>query len=493
MKINELFIESFRHIENSTIEFGKRLTLIAGQNGTGKSSLLGWVAQLCKYRGMEKRFNGKPYREDYSNIFKFCPDFDYKRVYKVYFHFTNENGERDSKSITTRYVKKTSSSPERYRTDFDQRGSALNFPIIYLGLKRLVPIATEKKVIEKKSTLIKKYENEFSRLSKEILILIDSKVSPQPVSSRNKELLAMKTENYSYYGNSAGQDNIGQIISSILSFEKLKDDLGENYRGGLLLIDELDATLYAGSQIKLVEKLFGFANKLNLQIVFTSHSLELIEYLSEKLGDDNKINFLNISDAKVKNLVNPSFDYIKNKIKVEIGKSKNIARKQFICEDIIAQNWCSNLLNGTDLKKILEIKKGPFGDGDIINLAQSKHNLFKDVGFVLDGDIKNKGIDNKKLKKTVFLPGEERPESIFYKFVKGLSDEDEFWDDENNFTKQTCFKNYPNESKGMVKRWMTDDENKKYFGKGYSKLLNRWKKENKELVSDFLNDLRQKV
>jgi predicted ATP-dependent endonuclease of OLD family len=41
MKIKSLFVKNFRHIENQIIEFGEKLTVLSGQNSTGKSSLLG--------------------------------------------------------------------------------------------------------------------------------------------------------------------------------------------------------------------------------------------------------------------------------------------------------------------------------------------------------------------------------------------------------------------------------------------------------------------
>lgn len=43
----------------------------------------------------------------------------------------------------------------------------------------------------------------------------------------------MKTDDYGHLGNSAGQDNLGQIISAILSFNKLKSELSESYGGGI--------------------------------------------------------------------------------------------------------------------------------------------------------------------------------------------------------------------------------------------------------------------
>ncbi|GAB4156539.1 MAG: AAA family ATPase [Winogradskyella sp.] len=491
MKIKKLHIKNFRHINEQTIVFGKRLTVISGQNGTGKSSVLGWVAQLCDFKAKNKRLNDEYFKEDYSNVFMFCPINDYKNSYEVKFVYNdNDSLIEEEKVITTRLQKETKKSKLRYRTDFDGRGKALDFPIIYLGLKRLIPFATERNVRVKTTNIPDKYVNSFSNLSKEILLLIDDKINPEPVRSVNKNTLAMKTDSYSHLGNSAGQDNVGQIASSLLSYEKLKAELGNDYNGGILLIDEIDASLYAGSQIKLIDKLYRYAVNLNLQIIFTTHSLEVIGHLENKLGEDTMINHLVIRDSLVNNVVNPTYDYIANKIKNQIQKSDQIMKKSFICEDKVAQYWTNNLLNGSDLKKMVKVEKGPFADGTIVSMSQTKHSLFKDVGFILDGDVKKKFEKKKKPAKTVFLPETSRPETVMYQFLKSLSDNDSFWDDNANFTKQTCFSDYQGNNKGTHKRWFEDEQNKKFFGNTYSKLFNRWKKDNKDKALKFQAELR---
>ena len=59
---------------------------------------------------------------------------------------------------------------------------------------------------------------------------------------------------------------------AVLSFRRLKEQYGQDYKGGILLIDELDATLYGFSQEKLVEYLWQAAGIYKIQIVFTTHS-----------------------------------------------------------------------------------------------------------------------------------------------------------------------------------------------------------------------------
>ena len=197
MKILKLHLETFRHFNDVNIEFGERITVISGQNGTGKSSILGWVAQLCDFKDSILRIDGGKFKEDYKNVFRFCPEKDWSNKYSVKFEFENDELIPSEKIIKTRFQEKSPTSEARYRTDFDGRGNALNHPVIYLGLKRLIPLATERKIDVHKTNISTKNASSFSKLSKEILLLKEDKISPEPIKSSNKNLLAMKTNNYS--------------------------------------------------------------------------------------------------------------------------------------------------------------------------------------------------------------------------------------------------------------------------------------------------------
>lgn len=484
MKIIRLNINNFRHITNQAIEFGYKLTVITGQNGTGKSSLLGWVAQACDFKASNKTITGKSFQSKYSEIFRFCENNDYSNKYTVTLIYKEFEGDTEKdKVMNTRYEK----TEKRYRVDFDGRGNAIDFPVIYLGLKRLIPLATEKNISQKEIQLKKDEVNLFSKLSKKILILLDKEVSSEGIKSTNKDILAMKTLKYGHLGNSAGQDNIGQIISAMISFKRLKHEQGNNYKGGLLLIDEIDATLYSGSQIHLIDELYKFSRDYNIQIIFTTHSIEILEHLSNKVGEDTKINFLELKNQTIINKLNPSIKFLINKIKVQTGQKDKVIKTQIICEDKEAEFWCKNLLNGEDYKNNLNIKAGPFGDGHLSTMAESKHPIFKDVYFVLDGDRKEKYKNKKVPPRTMFLPEQKPPEIVFYNFANNLNDDDPFWieNDDFNYTKQTVFQNYLSGDLNTAKRWFKDDEFKTLFGRNHSRLFNRWKQDNQEKVEEF--------
>lgn len=65
---------------------------------------------------------------------------------------------------------------------------------------------------------------------------------------------------------------------AILSFKRLKSSL-DPWPGGILLIDEVDATLHPSAQNRLFELLFQMSRELDIQIIFTTHSLSLLSYI----------------------------------------------------------------------------------------------------------------------------------------------------------------------------------------------------------------------
>ncbi len=495
MKIKNLNIKKFRHITNQQIEFGDRFTVITGQNGTGKSSILGWVAQAFNFKLDYKTVNGGSFKTKYSEIFRFCQEKDFSNEYEISLSYedclTGKEIESKEKIMRTRYLPKTEKGVERYKVDFDGRGVAIDFPVIYLGLKRLIPLATEKNISLQKMELDASEKTIFSKLSKDILILPDDNIKSERIKSANKDILAMRTDKYGHLGNSAGQDNIGQIISSLLSFKRLKDKQCSDYKGGLLIIDEIDITLYAGSQIKLIENMIKYSEKYNLQVIFTTHSLEILEYFAEKKCEKDKINFLELKDDSIEVKLNPSIKFLKNKIKVQIGEEDKVIKIEVLCEDRVTELWAKNLLKGSNCSKYLNVSKGPFPEGTLVKMAESKHSLFKVVCFVLDGDCREKYTKSVLPQRTVFLPGIFAPEVVLYNFLNSLRANDQFWieNDEINFSKQTCFKNYRNSDLTTIKRWFNDNDFSKYFGQGFSRLFNRWKKDNTELVQLFQTEL----
>lgn len=117
-----------------------------------------------------------------------------------------------------------------------------------------------------------------------------------------------------------GQDNLGKIILALFSFKRLNNKYPNQYKGGILAIDELDATMYPASQVELLKVLRKYAYKLKLQILFTTHSMSLLRAMDDLIKDadkqDNtsnqiKIIYLKRVDNKIEAKQNTDFESIR--------------------------------------------------------------------------------------------------------------------------------------------------------------------------------------
>ena len=509
MKLKNIEIENFRHMKEISVSFGKALTVISGLNGTGKSSILGLAGHLCSFRGdknkiIHKTINENPFETVYSEIFKLCPknDYDEKYSYNGIFEKKEENGDIDQlvfKGTSTRHSKQKDRFEIRVRQITEKVDRKFSHPVVYLGLRRLYPLAQEeeKKVNINKSNLDGSVEKEFIRFASNIFVSTEKIISSENIKTPNKKCIGIKTKKYGAWGTSAGEDNLGQLWTALISFKELREKLGSEYKGGILLIDEIETSLFPGAQINLIQSLYSYAKKLNLQIIFTTHSLEIMDYvntlktqISEK--DDIVVNFLEKMESKVKNTLNPSFDYTKHKIRMEARGKVPIIKQAVLCEDEVAASWIRNLLSNTGIRQNFDIDHKGMSDGTIVTLARNKLKTFKNFIFVLDADQKDK---YKNIDNIIFLPGKKYPEGEMYDFLSKLSESDDFWKDELTFfDKTSCFNGFV-DIKNVEKHKAWFYKRKKDLGRDCSKFFRRWKQEeeNKKEKIEFVNSLKKKL
>lgn len=497
MMVKYLHIRRFRHIEDIHMEFGKRITAIAGQNGTGKSSLLGLVGHVFEY-SKDKDLNFKtlsntPFETIYSEIFQFSyPTFDKPKEHD----YEVELSDGTSVPVLS-YDRIEKGKPKRLRLRVgksEKDGGKIQLPVIYLGLKRLFPLAQEVNVKYNSDLILTSEEAKLYQEFHNEVLLLDEGVTPEYIEVMNKKFYAAKTTKYDSLGNSAGQDNIGQIITALLSFKRLKENIADRYNGGILLVDEIDATLYPAAQKKLIEKLFRWSQDLSLQVIFTTHSLEILELMCEKYArsNDSKIIYLSKANGGVQNVQNEvSIIEVINDLRVQVSSRPKPEKIYVFCEDNEAQLLTKSLLNKSTNKNLVFQKKC-FGADELLNLAKNKLPQFKRCIFVLDGDQRKK-VDRRMSNQVVFLPGNERPENIFYKYLKSIDFSDDFWGKTGGYTKQVCFRDCVQISNNRVtmKKWFNNQ--KPHLGKAYSKLFSRWKVDNEDAVSSFNGDFSKLV
>lgn len=496
--IESIYIYQFRKIKEQEFTLGKKVTAIIGQNGTMKTTILGMIGQPFSMRDKNnpisdaKTIDGLKFESKLSDKFKFSTSWDKPGEHKWRLNFVDKNCTEDGYFEVISIARKEKDKPATIRfwsAKGREKGDGyVQYPVIYLSLKRLSPVGEDKQ-IKIEDNLLEKDELEFYKnYHNKILILEEKILDVQYIKSTNKKSLGPKTKQYDANTISAGQDNIGKILLAILSFKRLKDKYGEAYKGGILLIDELDATLYPAAQVQLVKELFRFASDYNIQIIFTTHSLPVIKTISQdKYRYDSEIVFLRDKGGSVVCEKNLSIEQIIAKLDVEpIRKQKKNPKIRMYCEDEEARLFFKALIP-YKYHKLVHFVKAKIGGDELQALVKDrKIPEFTHSLIVLDGD------KSSRSKNILILPGENPPDKLMYDYLKNLPEESNFWEGYENvgkYDKQYCFKNFPNinnnntNARSEYKKWF--NEQKEFWGKGCKKLFNQWINDNKELERMF--------
>ena len=346
MRISQIEIEHFRAFqEKFTMRFSPNLTAISGQNGIGKSTILAILANTSQLSpALGHHLNGSSFHGEFSDLIIYDPEFDtsgdkvnvhfqdipdkpnyvkslkyrasiqkntstkvHYKPYKNVISYETIFPDGTSRKHWKKYFVQESTIPDfkRYRlipksVENKRNTQKLSWPVYYLGLSRLYPTGEEPNAKMKKFNISKEIEQNLLAVHTHILgeNFDKSTASFEDVKLEDfkKAKTGIKTNNFSATSNSSGQDNLGQILLTVKSFELLKQQQGTEYIGGLLLIDEIDATLHPAAQQRLIEYLYQKSVELNLQIIFTTHSYTLLAYLKNfrksKIEKENRSSIL---------------------------------------------------------------------------------------------------------------------------------------------------------------------------------------------------------
>lgn len=490
--IKELYIKNFRGLNDVIIPIGKKITAIAGQNATGKSTILGMLGQPFNPPNETTTIFGDPFKAKFSNIFKLDISKEAPESHEYWVRFYNKSFCGDLEVKVKSRARKEAPGVRLVTRDEDRRSGKGNipFPVIYLGMNRVYPIGSTTGVESIVQEYLKTDEETFyAKMHNRILIIEDNVSASYYSVKKQKDTLCANTEVYGERGNSAGQDNIGKIIGAIISFQRLKDSLGGKYQGGLLLIDELESTLYPGAQKRLIENLISWSRSLNIQIAFTTHSLEILSFLMNdnyNHNNDIKVVYLAKSRGKLQPIKDITFERIKHDLAMTINRNLPIPKINLYCEDEEAQLVIKNLLPRKYLKRISVIP-GKLPGNTLIALAQSNIEEFRNSIIALDGDMYNKLNKNSSRENILLLPGTNSPEKMYRDYLFSLPAYDLFWAEAGaGYTRQHFLDKNPDiTDRDVLKNWFKNE--KKLWGKrSMSDLNNRWKKDNEDTLNKFI-------
>lgn len=451
-KLQNLHIKSFRALSDIHINIGNRLTIICGKNGTSKSSILGIAAQLFTFRTdyitnqkiTNRTITGKRFESRPEEHFRLSDRFDPPNSMDVDFHLYDaysKQNTRASLKLITRSVTKDKSVPRpqvRKNTTIEGKQTSRGFthPVIYLSLNRLMPIALRGEYRKTDYEYIGKNKAEFIALSNKLL----NKTSSDTTSTHGQiHSTVAHSNNYDHDSVSTGEDNAGQIILAIMSFKKLKEEMDNEYKGGILLIDEADAGLFPAAQVSLIDILREKAGELNLQIIITTHSPTIIEKVYDlSLKEKSYYKNIYLTDTFGGITVQEDWDWkrIYSDIHLEtitITNDFSIPKVNVYFEDQEAVDFFNHLLNLHKTKKYFNILNSiSLGCSNYINLIKNNVLEFsKNSIIILDGDVQN--IDS--YKTIVLLSSTLAPDQIIFEYLYNLPANDSYWFNDQGFTK----------------------------------------------------------
>ena len=450
--ISRVSIKQFRGFSDVKFDLADHITLIAGQNGTQKSTLLGIISQPFTITDKtnplykEKPLSGGSYKSSFQEKFRLSPFFDKAKEHE----WTIELHEsKDGFTLQSIYRDKSSGTLRFWRKGDRSRGTGyIQKPVIFLSLKRLIPTAEEESIEVHEDITLSQHESEwFATWYTKIMISNDNVQKLDALKSANKNTLGVTTDYYDWNSNSAGQDNLAKILLSVLSFKRLKECYPSVYEGGILAIDEIDATLYPGSQIKLLNALSNFCSKYKIQVVATTHSLQLLkeaDSLRKQRGRKKQFHtvYLRRQDTRIILDENPAFERILHNLNLSLDKTPQLKKIDIYTEDKETIHFTKALLKRNFSS--LNFVDCSLGCQEFIGLARRKVPSFTYPNsiVVLDGDTKD-SLKNKRLKNFLCLPGLKSPESMLAMYLNGLADDSRFWTEKNqDYSKQHCFQTY---------------------------------------------------
>lgn len=486
LKIDKMIIKKFRKmIDIDPIDVGKKITVISGVNGVGKSNLLSLIASGSgSTKAKSTGGNFQPYFTEFFKLDNSEPVEDYRLfiqykniddtdIFTKRISFKNDTqGDRGIRVIprTTNFEINSTVTQEinRVNKKYGIGGSArVPIPTIFLSLSRLYPIGESELFTKNITSRNSFFQNEANLMYKKWYNIVlpgsinneTDKVELLTKNATKSKTFYIPLESTTAQTQSVGQDNLGHIISSLVDFYTLS--LQPEYSGGILCIDEIDASLHPSAQQRLFDLLNILADELNLQIFFSTHSLTLLKQIIYHHNKDNEnYNLIYFKDQRYpfptsyinyRSLKADLFD----EMKVPSPKVKLYCEDKDTKEILELLLVAANNLNIKYYNDLPQFETVPvfLGCEQLIKLPDYDSN-FTTVSILLDGDARIKEqikiedyIANKEIIKgkstinhrdtIVFLPNFLPPESylynILYEYVNKTDEHLDFW--------RTLFKN----------------------------------------------------
>lgn len=408
--LNEVYLDGIRGIEDLRIIFDYPVSVIAGGNATGKSTVL--FAAACAYKPPDAG------PKDYvpSTLF---PDFrprqsrrqDHRDEVLLRFEYSTPGGRQSmqwkrGKGWNRSFLgRKHARQPER--SLYLRTLSNLSNPSEVRGVLSMSRVKAALEETPLTASQVK--------FAQQVLPFRYSRVID--LASGKKKLLFATRERgaeYSELHMAAGERAILRLSQEIAQL-----------RGALVLIDEIEAGLHPWVQQLLMLHLQELALRRDLQIIVTTHSPVVLDAVPL-----NARIFLDRNEAG-RVVVRPPFtDLVQDALYGRANDTLNV-----LCEDDAAEAILHGVLDS--LLPRAQIRSGAVRIGRDTGATEfpthaaafRKFGQIENFVFVLDGDAKGRGIRHRIRERAgmdvpvLYLPGREAPEVWLWQTLLAQADE----------------------------------------------------------------------
>lgn len=384
--LTKIHVSRFRHIQNLTLEFSYPVTVIAGTNAIGKTSLLLLLAcsfeKFMHFDAVKPEPTWRPHI--WRDMFKFTQhetqknDYLYALTWRIGNKVRNGEGKRLVSSNAWSGLGK-SSKDDRTNAKIKDRNVRL------IDLDRLLPARSFSSSLLRKTTTTRSIEvhTDVRDAFCYVLGIPRAGIELHEVGKHvNKRCYLIKSDadNYSSYGAATGEESLINLLREAI----------EAPEGSLILIDEVEAGFHPAIQRRLIEAIQIIAWTQKKQFILTSHSATVIDALPPKAR-----RFIERRDAAylTSNEISPQ---------AALSKMDTIGHPlvRLYCEDALAKFLITKVLqdiavNRSRFDSIFEIVS--VGGDQAVKQNFNNHEAFFDqlrnkIGYcaVLDGDCKGK-------------------------------------------------------------------------------------------------------
>lgn len=475
-----------RKLKDFSIEITERITLIAGHNAIGKSTILGIIANSSGIKSADyKSYFEKTYQSKFEELFyldeseilpsgqrghailtyhielKNEEEFDFCAIHKKK---CNVSKNTTLSTIRPRLIPRSEDRVQSEEIGIGAGDGKIPLPTIYLGMSRMTPIGEfEDDDISKK--MLKNMDEEDKAFIHEVfnkIIRINNKSTVEVVDhdfKGSKKRSKVPNMDFNTLSISLGQDSVSAIVTALASFNKLKRELKESYLGGILIIDEIESGLHPKAQMNLIQVLKKQGRDLKLQIMATTHSLTMIKSVLKDQEDQSKFeapkdSVIYLQDTRMpRPMPFPTYEKIKNDMLLNIEEIQELPSQKVYFEDKEACFFFEKIMKYLNLKdellefgRSLKLTTASLGCDVLIKLNKAD-DYFKKVFIILDNDIVTKSTYLEYVnsqKNMLALPGDKsftsstsaylrNPENIIYSYLNdkltNYSDNLDFWKD----------------------------------------------------------------